>query len=192
MILKQIGFIILGLIFCVLGSGWLLDSAIILAKTLGVSELIIAITIVAAGTSFPEVATSVVAAIRGEKDIAIGNVVGSNIFNILGIIGVTCLVAPDGISVAPSILRFDLPIAIAVCFACLPIFFSGHKISRWEGILFLAYYVAYIGYLILDAKGHDLLPVFSMILLWFVIPLTVITLAIVVYRTTVNDLPKNG
>lgn len=139
-ICRQLCLIIAGLVFCVLGAGWLLDSAVVLARALGLSELVIAITIVAAGTSFPELATSVVAAIRGERDIAIGNVVGSNIFNILGIIGVAGLVAPDGIAISPAVLRFDLPVAITACVACLPIFFTGHKISRWEGVLFSDYW----------------------------------------------------
>lgn len=181
---KQCGLIVLGLIFCVFGAGWLLDSAVILARALGVSELVIGMTIVAAGTSLPEVATSVVATIRGQRDIAVGNVVGSNIFNILGIVGVAGLIAPDGISVAPSVLRFDLPVAIATCVACLPVFFTGHKISRWEGLLFLGYYAAYTSYLIMAAKDHDSLPMFSMIMIWFVIPLTLLTVAIVIYRTT--------
>ncbi len=180
---KQCGLIVLGLIFCVFGAGWLLDSAVILARALGVSELVIGMTIVAAGTSLPEVATSVVATIRGQRDIAVGNVVGSNIFNILGIVGVAGLIAPDGIAVAPSVLRFDLPVAIAACVACLPVFFTGHKISRWEGGLFLGYYAAYTSYLILSAKDHDSLPMFSMIMMWFVIPLTLLTAAIVIYRT---------
>lgn len=182
MIGKQCGFIVLGLVFCVFGAGWLLDSAVILARALGVSELVIAMTIVAAGTSLPEVATSVVATIRGQRDIAVGNVVGSNIFNILGIVGVAGLIAPDGITVAPSVLRFDLPVAIAACVACLPVFFTGHKISCWEGGLFLVYYSAYTSYLILAAKDHDSLPMFSMIMMWFVIPLTLLTAAIVIYR----------
>ncbi|MCE2983245.1 MAG: calcium/sodium antiporter [Parachlamydia sp.] len=186
-IVKQCGLIVIGLIFCVFGAGWLLDSAVILARALGVSELIIGMTIVAAGTSLPEVATSVVATIRGQRDIAVGNVVGSNIFNILGIVGVAGLIAPDGIAVAPSVLRFDLPVAIAACVACLPVFFTGHKISRWEGGVFLGYYIAYTSYLILAAKDHDSLPLFSMMMMAFVIPLTLITAAIVIYRTSIKQ-----
>lgn len=185
-IIKQIGLVIIGLVFCVLGAGWLLDSAVIIARLLGVSELVIAVTIIAAGTSFPEVATSIVATIRGERDIAIGNVVGSNIFNILGIIGVAGLIAPNGIAITPSVLRFDLPVAIAACVACLPIFFTGHKISRLEGIVFLGYYAAYTTYLIMVAKNHDSLPIISMIMLGFVIPITLLTLVIVLYRTTLK------
>lgn len=181
--MKHLSLVILGLALCVMGAGWLLDSSLIIARSLGISELVIGMTIVAAGTSLPEVATSVVAAFRGQKDIAIGNVVGSNIFNILGVIGLAGLIAPNGILVSPSVLRFDLLVAIAACFACLPIFFTGHKISRWEGGLFLGYYAAYTGYLILEAQAHDSLPVFSKVMLWFVMPLTLLTITIFVFRT---------
>lgn len=183
-ICKQLGLIITGLVFCVLGAGWLLDSALILARALGVSELVIGITIIGASTSLPELATSILATIRGQRDIAIGNVVGSNIFNMLGIVGIAGLIAPNGITIAPSVLRFDLPVAITACVACLPIFFTGHKISRWEGVLFLAYYAAYTIYLIVAAKDHDYLPMFSRVMMWFVIPLTLLTAVIVMYRTT--------
>jgi cation:H+ antiporter len=179
----QGGWIVAGLVLCVLGARWMVDGAVALARTWGVSELVIGLTIVAAGTSMPEVATSIVATVRGQRDIAIGNVVGSNIFNILGILGVAALVAPDGIAVAPSVLRFDLPVALATCVACLPVFFTGHKIARWEGVVFLGYYVAYAAYLALAAQQHDALPVFSTVMLWFVLPLTVVTLGVVTWRT---------
>lgn len=179
----QAGLIVGGLVLCVLGARWMVDSAVTLARAWGVSELVIGLTIVAAGTSMPEVATSIVATIRGQRDIAIGNVVGSNIYNILGIIGVSGLIAPDGIAVAPAVLRFDLPVAIAVCVACLPIFFTGHSISRWEGGVFLGYYVAYTAYLALAAQQHDALPAFSAVMEWFVLPLTVVTLGVVLYRS---------
>lgn len=180
---KQCGLIAGGLWLCVYGAGWVLDSSVIFARALGVSELVISMTIIAAGTSLPEVATSLVAAIRGEREIAVGNVVGSNIFNILGIVGVAGLIAPNGITVSPSVLRFDLPVAITACAACLPVFFTGHKISRWEGLVFLGYYCAFTAYLILAAKDHDSLPMFSKVMMWFVIPLTALTTAIVLYRT---------
>ncbi len=182
-IVKQLGLVVAGLVFCVLGAGWLLDSSVILARAIGVSELVIGITIVAASTSLPEAVTSILATIKGQRDIALGNVVGSCIFNVLGNIGAAGLVAPDGLAVAPAVIRFDLPIAIAACIACLPIFFIGHKISRWEGGLFVGYYLAYTTYLVMAAKNHDLLPTFSKIMAEFVIPLTVITLAVLLYRS---------
>ena len=110
----------------------------------GVSELVIGLTIVAAGTSLPEVATSILAALRGERDIAVGNVVGSNIFNILA----GCWASPPwwhqrAWPCRPPCSSFDMPVMVAVAVACLPVFFTGSLIARWEGLLFLAYYVAY-------------------------------------------------
>ena len=153
-----------------------------MARELGVSELVIGLTIVAAGTSLPELATSVLAAVRGERDIAVGNVVGSNIFNILLVLGTSAAVAPQGVAVSPAALRFDLPVMIAAAVACLPIFASGHIIARWEGALFLSYYGAYVLYLGLDAAGHDTLPLFSAVMAAFALPLTAITLGVIGLR----------
>ena len=179
---KNILLVLGGLVLLVLGSRWLVDGAVSFAQYLGVSELVIGLTIVAAGTSLPEVVTSIIAAVRGERDIAVGNVVGSNIFNILGVLGLASIVAPNGIAVSPAVIRFDIPVMIAVAFACLPIFFTGHIISRQEGVLLLGYYVAYTLYLILAATHHDALPRFSAVMLYFVIPLTIVTLIIIAVR----------
>jgi cation:H+ antiporter len=176
---KNLGFIVGGLALLVLGSRWLVDTAITIARSLGVSELLIGLTIVAAGTSLPELATSVVATIRGERDIAVGNVLGSNIFNILAVLGLSAIVSPNGIDFSAAIVRFDAPVAIAVAFACLPIFYSGSRINRGEGLLFLAYYAAYTIYLIMDSINHYSLPVYTSTMLFFVIPLTAITISIV-------------
>jgi cation:H+ antiporter len=177
--IKNIAYIVGGLVLLVLGSRWLVDSAIDIAQSLGLSELLIGLTIVAAGTSLPELATSVVASLRGERDIAVGNVLGSNIFNILVVLGVSGIVAPNGIPVSTAAIQFDIPVAIAVAFACLPIFYSGRRIDRWEGVLFMFYYVAYTGYLILDANNHEALPTYINIMFWFVLPLTALTLVII-------------
>jgi len=185
-----------GLGVLVLGARWLLQSSTSIARTFGIDEYIIGLTIVAAGTSLPEVATSVLASLRKERDIAIGNVVGSNIFNILGVLGVAAILAPSGIAISPAAMRFDIPIMLAVSFSCLPIFMTGHKIARWEGVLFLFFYVAYTVFLILDAKEHALVAPFSGAMMGFVLPLTVITLIVVLVRTfqkgnaTVPQIPK--
>ncbi|HLE56982.1 MAG TPA: calcium/sodium antiporter [Rhodothermia bacterium] len=171
--------VVSGLAMLILGSRWLVDTAVVIAEALGVSELVIGLTIVAAGTSLPEVMTSVVASLRGERDIAVGNVVGSNIFNIMAVLGISSMVAEDGIEVSSAVIGFDLPVMIVVAFACLPIFFTGGAISRWEGGLLLAYYAAYTAYLILAASQHDALPEFSAVMLYFAIPLTLVTLVVV-------------
>ncbi len=167
----NVGFVALGLAALVLGSRWLVTGAVAAATALGVDELVVALTVVAAGTSLPEVATSVTAAARGERDIAVGNVVGSNIFNLLGVLGLSAAVAPEGLPVAPAALRFDLPVMLAVAVACLPVCFTGARIVRAEGLLLLAAYAAYTVYLILHATDHHLLPRYSAALAWFALPL---------------------
>jgi cation:H+ antiporter len=181
-LVTDLALVLLGVGLLVLGSRWFLNGAIEIAELLGVSELVIGLTIVAAGTSLPEVATSVLASIRGERDIAVGNVVGSNLFNILAVLGLTAVVSDGGVAVAYAALRFDIPVMVAAAVLCLPIFIGG-RINRWEGGLFLAYYVAYTVYLLLDSSGHDALGRYSAIMLWFVVPGTVITLGIVTFRT---------
>lgn len=170
--------IVAGLGMLVLGSRWLVDSSVTIAQALGVSQLVIGLTIIAAGTSLPEVATSVIASIRGERDIAVGNVIGSNIFNILSVLGLASLVSPQGIQVSGAALRFDIPIMIAVAVACLPIF-TDYIIARWEGLLFVGYYVAYTVYLILAAIQHVALSFYSQMMFLFVVPITLLTLVIV-------------
>jgi cation:H+ antiporter len=179
----QLALIAVGLALLVLGSDWLVGAAVVFAKALGVSDVVIALTIVAAGTSMPEVATSIAAALKGERDIAVGNVVGSNIFNILGCLGLSGLVAGGaGLVVAPSLLAFDIWVMLAVALACLPMFITGGEIARWEGGVFAGYYVAYVSYLILAAQEHEALGAFSSVMLSFVVPLTVITLVVSVVR----------
>ena len=174
--------LVTGLAVLVLGSQWLVDGAVSIATAMGVSELVIGLTVVAIGTSLPEIATSVLAVMRGERDMAVGNIVGSNVFNLLFVLGATAAIAPDGIAVGAAAVRFDLPVMTAVALACMPIFFTGHCIQRWEGGLFLGYYLAYLAYLLLDAADHDALPAFSAMMMAFVVPLTVITLAVVTLR----------
>ncbi|MFT5591587.1 MAG: cation:H+ antiporter, partial [Bradyrhizobium sp.] len=158
----QVALIVAGLALLVLGSDWLVSASVVFAKALGVSDLVIGLTIVAAGTSMPEVATSLMAAFKGERDIAVGNVVGSCTFNILGCLGLSSLASGAlGLPLAPSVLTFDLWVMLAALLACLPVFLSGREIARWEGGVFLAYYVAYVAYLILASQQHDALPGFS-------------------------------
>ncbi|MEZ6193703.1 MAG: calcium/sodium antiporter [Phycisphaerales bacterium] len=176
--LRMLVYIVVGLGCLILGARWLVDGAVSVAQALGASDLLIGLTIIAAGTSMPEVATSIMASIRGQRDIAIGNVVGSNIFNLLCVLGATATIAPDGVPVAPAALRFDIPVMAAVALACLPIFFTGGRIARWEAALFLAYYAAYIVFLVLTATRHAALDNFSAAVLWFAVPLTVLGIGI--------------
>ncbi|MBF2073637.1 MAG: calcium/sodium antiporter [Synechococcales cyanobacterium C42_A2020_086] len=190
-VLINIGYIVAGLGLLVLGSRWLVDGAITIARAVGVSELVIGLTIVAAGTSLPELATSVIASMKGERDIAVGNVVGSNIFNILAVLGLSGIASPQGLIVSDAALRFDIPVMIAVAIACLPVFVTGNLIARWEGVVFTGYYIAYTTYLILASTQHDSLPMYSGVMLGFVIPITLLTLILVFWRET-RSRPRKG
>ena len=181
-LIAQLALIAVGLAALVFGSEYLVTAAVSFAKALGVSDLVIGLTIVAAGTSMPEVATSITAAVKGERDIAVGNVVGSNTFNILGCLGLSGLVSGDlGLVMAPSLMAFDIWVMLAVALACLPVFMTGREIARWEGGVFVGYYVAYVGYLILAAQQHDALAAFSGVMMSFVVPLTIVTLVVTLF-----------
>jgi cation:H+ antiporter len=177
-LVHQIGFILTGLGVLVLGAGWLVDGAVQTALSLGVSDAVVGLTIVAAGTSLPEVAASVIATLRGQRDLAIGNVVGSNIANILAILGVSSLVTPGGLAVADSILRVDIPVMIGVALVALPVFYTGYLIRRWEGAVFLAAYVGYTTWLVFDATGRPASAALGQALVWVFAPVVLATFAV--------------
>jgi cation:H+ antiporter len=171
-----------GFIALVAGATVFVDGAVAIARSLRVSELVISLTLVAAGTSLPELATSAIAAFRGERDIAVGNVVGSNLFNLLAILGSASVLGIRGIPVPPSALALDIPVMCAVTVLCLPIFFTGFEIARWEGALFLTYYVAYVAYLFVAAADPAEPPLGrSTIWLWILAP-TLVPVAVTVLR----------
>lgn len=174
--------IVAGLALLTVGSQWLVDGAVAAAKLLGVDDLVIGLTVVAVGTSLPEIASSALATLRRQRDIAVGNVVGSCICNLLAVLGLMALVAPRGVPVPPAVVSFDLPVMLAATVACLPIMRHGGAIYRWEGAVFLGYYVAYTLYLLLANTRHALLRPFSLVMLAFVIPLTLIGLTVVAVR----------
>ena len=154
-LLAQIALVLVGLGILVLGSQLLVGSATDIAEELGVSDLVIGLTVVAIGTSLPELATSMTAAIRGQRDIAVGNVVGSNLFNLLSVLGLTGLVSSDGIPVSDASLRIDFPVMLAATIVLLPIVWRGFDIRRWEGFVFIGFYAVYVTFLVLDASDHD-------------------------------------
>ena len=147
----QVGLIIAGLALLVLGSRLLVDSATEIASALGVSDLVIGLTVVAAGTSLPELATSVMAAIRGQRDIAVGNVVGSNIFNLLSVLGASAVVSSDGVAVNSEVIRLDFPVMLAATIVLLPICWNGFMVKKWEGAVLAVFYVVYVAYLVMEA-----------------------------------------
>lgn len=176
-------FIGAGLGILVLGADWLVGAAITLARMFGVNEAFVGLTIVAVGTSLPELATSVLASLKGERDIAVGNIIGSNLFNLLAVLGLSGMLAPGGIAVAGSMVWVDFPIMLAVAVACLPVLFTGHLIARWEGVVFLVYYGAYATFRYLSTTAHGSLDTFESAMIFFVIPLTVLTLGISLKRS---------
>lgn len=178
-----------GLVGLVIGADWLVEAAVYFARALGVDDLVIGLTVVAVGTSLPEIATSVMAALRGERDMAIGNAVGSNVFNLLGCLGLAGLISPAGLPVPAAALDFDLWVMLAVAVACLPVFVVRREIARWEGIAFIAYYIAYVAYLVLDATGSGALKTFSIAMLGFVMPLSLATLIALTVRRRRNGHP---
>lgn len=137
-------YLIGGLALLLLGARLLVDGAIIIAEHVGVSQVVIGLTVVAVGTSLPELATSAVAAARGEGDIAVGNAIGSSIFNILGILGITALVHP--LSTA-GISGVDSGMMLGITVLLLPLMRTGYTLHRWEGLLLLGGYISYVVYL---------------------------------------------
>ncbi len=138
-----------GIGIIVIGSDWLVDGAVGLSRLLGVSEAFIGLTVVAVGTSTPELATAVVGTLRNKRDIAIGNVIGSCVYNILLVLGISALIPPGGLELTPELAFVDIPVMAAVAVVCAPVFVSGHRIGRREGAMFLLAYIAYLTYLVL-------------------------------------------
>lgn len=140
--------LVIGIAVVVVGADWLVAGAVDLARMLGVSDAFIGLTVVAIGTSSPELVTTVVSTLRQERDIAVGNLIGSSVYNILFILGVTALVPSTGISVEPALIQVDLPVMTAAALVCVPVFLSGRRITRAEGALFVGAYAAYLLYLV--------------------------------------------
>ena len=172
-----------GLGLLVLGSQVLVKGAIAAAQGLGVSETVIGLTIVAAGTSMPELVTSLVAAYRGKADLAIGNVVGSNLLNQLVILGLCALVSGErGLGVDPVMLVRDFPIMVATTLACLPIFWTGGVITRLEGWLLIALYGIYVIEQVLSSTASTASDEFRLIALVAILPAVLIFLVWTVLR----------
>lgn len=188
----QLALIVVGLLMLAAGSNWLVDGAVAVAEYFGVSEMVIGLTIVSIGTSLPEAATSVMASLRGERDIAVGNVIGSNIFNILAVLGAAAVVSPVPLQVPAATVAFDIPVVIVVSMLCLPIFFTGGQIARWEGLLFLVYYGLYVGFLLLAAGGSPWVGEYGRLVGWVILPLTVLVLLVSVGRAVALRRPIAG
>ena len=137
-----------GIVVVVVGAELLVSGAVDIAQSLGVSDAVVGLTIVAIGTSAPELATTIMSTLKNERDIAIGNLIGSSTYNILFILGATCLATPGGVPVEASLLHVDLPLAALVALLCVPVFATDRLISRKEGAFFVTSYAVYLGTLI--------------------------------------------
>ncbi|WBX83073.1 calcium/sodium antiporter [Sphingosinicella microcystinivorans] len=140
--------LMVGITIIIIGADWLVDGGVTLARGLQISEALIGLTVVAIGTSMPELVTTIVGTIRKERDIAVGNLLGSSIYNILAILGITCLVPAGGVRFGPELVSVDIPVMALVACICGPVFFTGRRISRLEGLLFVTGYAAYLVYLV--------------------------------------------
>ena len=176
-----------GLTLLVLGARWLVESAVEIARAWGVNEAVIGLTIVAAGTSLPEVVTSIVATVRGERDIAVGNVVGSNIFNILCVLGLSGLVSPLPLLAGEQMAMVDIPVMVGVAVLCVPLFFIGSVLNRIEGLLFMLLYIAYTWYLVAMALKETYLPDLQQGILYGLLPVVVLY----VVASFIHDRMKN-
>ena len=155
-VLLQIGLMALGFLMLLKGADWFVDGASGIATRLGIPQLVIGLTIVAMGTSTPEAAVSISSAIKGNADITIGNVVGSNILNILIILGLTALIVP--VRVAASTIRYEIPYMILITLVLLGLGYTGEVITFGEGIILWAFFGIYIGYLLRMAKKQKETP----------------------------------
>ena len=175
---KCIALMLGGLLLLVAGGHWLLEAAIEVAQDFGLSDRVIGLTIVAVGTSLPELATSLIAALRGQREIAVGNVIGSNLFNLLGVLGLTALLTPEPLSVSPNALDFDLPVMLGVAVLCLPLFYTGYRITRVEGLVLLGLYLAYGLHVVSFTTGMPLAGKLEQWMLFGVLPMLAVGVAV--------------
>ena len=183
-----------GILGLAAGAHWLVAGAVAVATLLGVPELVIGLTIVSVGTSLPELVASVMASLRGEREIAVGNVVGSNLFNILVVAGLSAVVAPQGLAVAEQALAVDLPAMVLAAAVCLPIFLSGLAVARWEGALLVGYYGIYLAWLAATSSGSPWAEILRQAVAWRLGPLTLVALAVSLVRSRLpshSDAPRN-
>jgi len=168
--LSSLAMMATGVALLIGGGHLLLEAAMEIATDFGFSDRIIGLTIVAVGTSLPELATSLLAALRGQREIAVGNVIGSNLFNLLGVLGVTALIAPSPLSISPNALDFDLPVMLGVAVLSLPLFYSGYRITRVEGAILLGLYLAYGLHVVSFSTGMPLAGQLEQLMLHYVLP----------------------
>lgn len=182
-ILINLGILVAGFVLLIKGADFFVKGASTIARKFGVPQIVIGLTVVAMGTSAPEAAVSISAAISGNADITIGNVVGSNIMNILVILGLTALIAP--IVVDRSAIKVDMPFMLGITLLLLPLGLTGEMVNRWEGLILLALFTAYMIYLfrhaIKDSTEEDAMrPTYGQGSMWMIL-WTILGLAMIVF-----------
>lgn len=189
---QSVLWLLIGLAFLVIGANLLVSSAGNIARTFGVSEAVIGLTIVAIGTSLPEVVTSIVASFKGQRDIAVGNVVGSNTFNLLAVLGISGLFSDDGLVANATLVQQDFPVMLGVALLCLPLMFTGAVLSRLEGMLFFTLYLFYSAFLIGTVTEAVWLAPLSMVIWKVVFPLTLLVVVLSLGRDWWKRKPLNS
>lgn len=174
--------VVTGVGLLVAGAMSVVGGAVDVATGLGVSSLVVGLTVVAVGTTLPELTTSLVSVLHGERDLAVGVVVGSCILNIGVVNSVPSLLFTSGVPVPPAAMTYDLPVMVATAVALLAVAFTDSTVARWEGALLLVLYLAYTGFIVLAATEHDALDGFTAVLAWFVLPVTAATLLLFTAR----------
>jgi cation:H+ antiporter len=182
-ILGRLTLMACGLALLILGSHLLVGAAVVVAQDLGLSERVIGLTVIAVATSLPALMTSLVAALRGERDIAVGNIIGSNLFNLLGVLGITSLIASGPLSISPNALDFDLPVMLGVAVLCLPLFYSGYRITRVEGLLLLGLYAVYGLHIVSFTTGMPLAGRLERLMIHYALPVLGVCVLIGTVRT---------
>ncbi|PID54351.1 MAG: sodium:calcium antiporter [Micrococcales bacterium] len=170
--------LVAGVAVLVGGARLLVDGAVGIATALGLSSLVIGLTVVAVGTSLPELAAAISAVRQGDRDMAVGNAVGSNIANIGLVLGVPAILSPDGLAVTAAATAFDLPAVIVSAVLLMPVAITGLSVQRWEGAVFVGLYAAYLAYIVLAATNHHALTGFTRMMVVFVLP--AVSLAVLV------------
>ncbi|GAA5505940.1 calcium/sodium antiporter [Novipirellula caenicola] len=183
--------LLIGLVALVFGADLLVDSATVIARQLGVSDMVIGLTIVAAGTSLPELATSIVAAMRGQRDIAVGNIVGSNVFNLMMVLATAAVLGADGVPVADAVLWFDLLVMFWVAILCWPIFLSHAVVSRAEGAVMLMLFLIYNGLLVGGVLHLQWVATAKTLLVFGLLPIVCVVVSYVAWKHTRPQSPAD-
>jgi cation:H+ antiporter len=181
-LLMRLSMMIGGLVLMIYGSRFLVNAATVIAQDLGLSERVIGLTVIGIATSLPALMTSLIAALRGERDIAVGNVIGSNLFNLLGVLGATALISPEPLSISPNALDFDLPVMLVTAALALPMFYSDYRLTRLEGLLLLALYVVYGLHIVSFTTGMPLADRLERLMIHYALPVLGVAVAITTVR----------